>query len=269
MSTIRAPASPTLANELWTLGEILVRLPSLFGVANAEPESSTRPQSERVISQAMMGVIAVTAVVSAPFVFATVTIVHAGERLWRKIDVLPEIVEKVQVFGEALNEQEKLIEKFRPLLDLHTKVAVITRQAEKKATDCEADTRRLEQLRKDYATEIPLLEQLDVIITRLQTSLAQEVSAVRPGSLKETMFKERVEVLQAISEEEQKLRALTERLKGLMSRVRDKDAQLQKLEKDMTILTRIKETQIERIDLNLIPPPPPKEVTYGPLEQLA
>jgi hypothetical protein len=232
---------PTFVDQIWTYGNILSQLPAFLGAVNAEPEVSTESMADQIISRGMMGVMAVAVSMAAPFVFAGGVAVKAGEKLWAKIDILPEVAACVQAFGEALAEQRQLLEQqFQPLLAMRDRAALIAKQTEKKAEEVEAGAKTLQQLREEYQAEAPLLDQIEAAVARIESAAVSD-----PKGLKETLFQERISLLKQISDEERMVRELTARLKGVMGRVLEKASQLEKLEEETTLLTRIKGMQIE------------------------
>lgn len=239
--------SPTLVDHIWTYGKILAQFPSFFGAVN-ESETSDGPLVDRMISRGMMGVLAVAASMAAPFVFAGGAVVKAGEKIWTKIDVFPEVAARVQVFGQALNHQQELIEQFRPLLDMRNRAALLAKQTERQAEEAEAGAKTLQQLREEYGPAAPLLEQVESVVAELELAALSD-----PSGLKNTLFQQRVEMLKNLAEEEQKVRDLTIRLKGIVARVQEKLGQLEQLERDATFLTQIKGRQIKNLQ-SVVPP---------------
>lgn len=241
--------SENLSDDLWTLGKSLARIPGFFEEAASyqDPRNPAQPLSERVVDNIFLGFMAVTMITAAPIVMVGAGIANIGERFLGTVDALPRVAEKTQVFGELLKEEQKLIENFSPLLELADTIPLLAQEAEKKAEAYQASTRRLDELQNHYASNPDLFGKVRMVIIRLNDFLTKSLQEKTSTGMKELLLKQKVEVVQKISEEERKIKELQVRLQGIVSRVQEKDVQLHRLKGQVTVVTQQKDQLVSAV----------------------
>ena len=156
-------------------------------------------------------------------------------------------MEKTEVFGELLKEEQQEIENFVPLLELADIIPPLAQKAEKKAEAYQQSTHRLEELQDNYASNPDLFEKVREVIARLNDFLTKSLEEKTSTGVKALLLKQKVEVVHRISEEKRKIKELQVRLQGIMSRVQKKDVQLHLLKGQVTVVTQQKDQLITAV----------------------
>ncbi|MBS0649363.1 MAG: hypothetical protein JSS10_09095 [Verrucomicrobia bacterium] len=243
------PQSESLSDDLWRIGTALTRIPGFFEEAASyqDPLRPAEPLTQRVVDNIFLGLMALTALGSAPFVMASSGVAYVGEKFLDKVDILQRVAEKVQIFGVSLKEQEKMIADFKPLLELVDKIPQIAQQAEQKTAAYIESTRELHELQEKYRAHPAILEKISRMIARLQELLPKLIEEKKSNALQQRLLKQRLQVAAQISDEEQKIKALQARLQGVVARVQEKNARLQQLTRQVTYSTQRKDQQVEAL----------------------
>jgi hypothetical protein len=241
--------SENLSGDLWMLGKSLARIPGFFEEAASyqDPHKPAQPLSERVVDNIFLGLMTITMLGAAPIVMVGAGIANIGERFLGSVDALPRVAEKTQIFGELLKEEQKLIENFEPLLELADTIPLLAQKAEKKAEAYQESIHRLDELQNNYASNPDLFEKVRGVILRLNDFLTKSLQEKTSTGVKALLLKQKVEVVQKISEEERKIKELQVRLQGIMSRVQEKDVQLHLLRGQVTGVTQQKDQLITAV----------------------
>lgn len=231
------------------MGKALARMPGLFEEAASyqDPLRPAPPLSERIVDNMMMGLMALTAMSAAPIVLAGAGVAYAGEKLLNTVDVLHRVADKTHLFGQALKEQQQLIEEFGPLLQLAVKIPPLAEQAEEKAEAYQERSRLLDELKSNYIADPERLKKVSSMIVRFQVLLPQLLQEKNSTGLQALLLKQRLEIAHRISEKEQRINDLQDRLQGVMSRVQEKHQRLQQLRQQVSEMTQKKELQVEAV----------------------
>ncbi|HUD01785.1 MAG TPA: hypothetical protein VMR37_05625 [Rhabdochlamydiaceae bacterium] len=184
---------------------------------------------------------------SSPVVMAGSAIAYVGEQLLATIDVLHGMTKKVEQFGRSLDEQEKIITAFGPLLELPDRIAEISKKTAQKTEKVERSTKELDELAANYPQHADLLARVGDTITRLETSLIPRISAENINGMQAKALAARVKVLEQIAEGERQMKLLAARLNGVITRIGEKDAEFEKIEAKMAASAQAKGAHIDAL----------------------
>jgi uncharacterized protein (UPF0335 family) len=245
--------SDSLSRDLWMIGKTLTHLPSLFeGAASyQDPLRSIQPLTQRVVDNIILGFMALTALGAAPVVMASAGTAYVAEQFLGKVDAIPHVAEKVQVRGDLINEQKKLIENFGPLLELPGKIPLLAERAEKKAEQVEKDTEELKELQQNYPSNENLLRTIKESIAHISQNLPSLMAEKNSTGADEQLLQEILNMRRKISEKEEEIKKKGKLLQALMAEARKEQDENDRLEKEMTYLTQRKERQLSTLVQNV------------------
>jgi uncharacterized coiled-coil DUF342 family protein len=224
------------------MAQAVMGIPGLIGEVIESEDKKAQSLTQRVVdhlSLRLMGIMAIGAVAMLILASGIAVVV---ERIVDRIDGLRGVKKSVEQFGHALKEQERIIEEFRPLLELSDKVVEISAKVEQKTEEVKENTRDLDELKANYPLKAELLERVSDMITRVETDLPGRIS--NPPGLEEKAIQMRIGVSNQIEEEKRQMKELAARLNGLIASAEKKAEKIAPLVAGATLQTAIKEVQI-------------------------
>lgn len=245
--------SDSLSRDLWMIGKALTHLPSLFeGAASyQDPLRSTHPLTQRVVDNIVLGFLALTALGATLIVMVSAVVAYVAEQFLGKIDAIPCVAEKVQVRGDLINEQKKLIQNFGPLLELRDKIPLLAERAEKKAEQLEKGTEELKELQQNYPSNENLLRKVKESIAHISQNLPNLMAEKNSTGADEQLLQAILSMRRKISEKKEEIKKKGKLLQALMAEAREEQDENDRLEKEMTYLTQRKERQLSTLEQNV------------------
>lgn len=231
--------SESLGTDLWRMAQAVMGIPGLMGEVIASKDAEAQPLTQRVVDYLCLRLMGIMAIGAVAMLILASGIAVSVERIVDKMDGLRGVKKSVEQFGHALKEQERIIEEFRPLLDLSDKVHEISAKVEQKTEEVKENTRALDELEASYPSKAKLLEKVSEMITR--------VEIVLPGQSVSSTIQTRIEVLKKIAEEQRQMKELAMRLNELIASAEKKADKLMPLVAQATLQTAIKEDQIANL----------------------
>jgi len=225
------------------MAQAVMGIPGLIGEVIESEDTKAQSLTQRVVdhlSLRLMGIMAIGAVAMLILASGIAVVV---ERIVDRIDGLRGVKKSVEQFGHALKEQERIIEEFRPLIDLSSDlVAKISAKVEQKTEEVKETTRDLDELKANYSSHADQLKRVSDMMTRIETDLPSRIS--NPPGLEEKAIQMRIGVSNQIEEEKRQMKELAARLNGLIASAEKKAEKIAPLVAGATLQTAIKEVQI-------------------------
>lgn len=239
----------TVSQDLLMVSQSLAGIPGLLqeAASASDAETEAQPLTERIVDNIYFSLGGLLALGSSPVVMAGSAIAYVGEQLLATIDVLHGMTKKVEQFGRSLDEQEKIITAFGPLLELPDRIAEISKKTAQKTEKVERSTKELDELAANYPQHADLLARVGDTITRLETSLIPRISAENINGMQAKALAARVKVLEQIAEGERQMKLLAARLNGVITRIGEKDAEFEKIEAKMAASAQAKGAHIDAL----------------------
>lgn len=234
--------SGSLAHDMWMMGKAMMGMPGLITEVAAQPARETQPWGERIVDQITLRFMGAMAVGAVPFWLTGTGIVFAFEKVVDLIEILPGMKAKIEQFGRSLEEQQRIIQAFGPLLELADKIEELITKTKQKTEETKKNTQALEELAVSYPPNVDMLEKVSLMITRVETVLKtpKEMKGVEVKN-----FETRAKVLKQIEEEERQFKELAAELLGIIERVEKKEATLRKQQEEATQRAEKKGDQID------------------------
>jgi hypothetical protein len=240
------PQQSTVSQDLLMAGQTLAAIPGLFQEA-ASAHDAAQPLKEEIVDKFIFSLGGMMALASSPMLIAGSAIAYVGEKLFATIDSLPGMAKKVEEFGYSLDEQEKIIAKFGPLLELPGRIAEVAKKTEQKTEEVKKSTKELDELAAHYPQHADLLVRVGDTLTRLETVVIPRISAQNINGMQAKAFAARVTVLQQIAKEERQMTLLAARLDSVITRISEKDAEFEKIEAKMAASAQAKGAHIDAL----------------------
>ncbi len=244
MSTVQAavrgsqnPPAESVSKGLFDFGLAMSLLPGFWGEVASDPKAQPKPLTDRIVGFSF-GMMALGA---APVCAAAAGVAFVGEKMFSTIDVLFEMASKVKESGRSIQEQEKIIQSFGPLLEISAEtLEELTKKVQEKKQQWDASTLKLIDLEKKYPANADLLDAVRQRIIFLQDVLPTLISKDKITVLGQRVLQSRIELIQQISEEEREARELMEELTALTQSVSQMVTKIERFEVKTAALTEVK-----------------------------
>lgn len=233
----QTPPAESVSKGLFDLGLAMSLFPGFFSEVASDPNAQPQPLTDRIVGFSF-GMMALGAV---PFFAAAAGVSFVGGKIFNTIDGLFEMASKVKESGRSIQEQEKIIQSFGPLLEISAEtLEELTKKAQEKKQQWDASTLKLINLEKKYPTNADLLDRVRERITFLKDVLPEMISKAKITVLGQIVLESRIELIQQISEEEQEARELMEELTALTQSVGQMVTKLERFEVKTAALAEVK-----------------------------
>jgi len=239
MSTVQAtcripiqnPPAETVSERLFNAGLAMSVITGFMEAVASDPDAPAQPLTERIVDTIFKFSFGVLAVSSVPALTVVGAVAFVGEKVFDTFDALFTMSHHVEQFGNSLEIQREIIDKFGPMLEIsEATIKKLITLANEKKVQWETSTGKLCDLEKNYPAHAGLVAIVNDRITFLEAVLPGLISQNRITILGQSALETRVDLVNQIAREEQEAKELMHELSQLTASVSEMVGKLEHLE---------------------------------------
>jgi hypothetical protein len=220
MSIKQIPPQDIVSEGLFNTGLAMTVIPGFLEEVSSAPISENQSLVEKVMDTVLSFSFGSLAMSSVPAFVTASGVALLGEKIFDTLDSLFTMAQNVEESGRSIQEQEKIIKSFGPILEISNEtLEQLTAVAKEKGVQWETSTFKLKELEQNYPAHEDLLAIVRERITLLQAVLPQLISKDKITVFGSRALASRAELVKQIAKEEEEATELMKELTELTQSV--------------------------------------------------